>query len=85
MAARCRNVQCGVLNNTVFCDKFISAELLVIVSTSNSEKRARYNWSTGWKRVQCKIQLPMGKIQEGKIQLPMGKIQLVNWLETSAV
>ena len=37
-AARCRNVQCGVLNNTVFCDKFTSAELL-IVSTSNSEKR----------------------------------------------
>ena len=35
-AARCRNVQCGVLNNTKLCDKFTSAELLMV---SNSEKR----------------------------------------------
>lgn len=34
--ARCRNVQCGVLNNTKLCDKFTSAELLMV---SNSEKR----------------------------------------------
>ena len=35
--ARCCNPQCGILNNSTFCEKLLSAELLFISMTSHDK------------------------------------------------